>query len=167
MSHPWRLGRGWRVALGGLLILSGPVRRGLAEPFPQEADAAVEFRTGQGRVSLVPPIEISEIMVYRDGGTIGMQLVDRLGSVLSLCLDGRLRSARDAKKPYKLYLGARHPSDPRGRAVQVGGKEERAVLALLEQARQRTQAGEAHGVLEGQTLQVLERVIDVLRTRAR
>jgi hypothetical protein len=116
---------------------------------------------------VIPPVEVSEIVAYRDGGTIGMQMVDRLGSELPLCLDGRVKGGRNAKKPFQLYLGARHPTHPHARAIPVGGKEERAILGLLEQAQARTQAGEAHGMVEGQARQMLESVIGVLRARQR
>lgn len=100
------------------------------------ADEAEEvvFEVSSARVALRLPVVVEDAWAFRDGGTVGVRLKDRDGIVLDVCLDGRMRPQREARKPYHLFVGGRHPTDPRARQLPVGGADEKTILSLLGQA---------------------------------
>ena len=121
-----------------------------------------------GRVTLHPPVAIEDVSAYLDGGTVAVRLKDRDGVILELCLDGRLRPQREARKPYHLFLGGRHPTDPRARQVPVGGAEEKTILAVLQAATSSPGSAEAQpeqaAVVEDRH-RIVQQVIQTLQAR--
>jgi hypothetical protein len=105
-------------------------------------------------VTLHPPVIVQDAIAFLDGGTIAIRLKDGKGVTLDFCLDGRLRLTTDAQKPYHLFLGGQHPTDPRARELPVSGQEEKALLKLLKGA----------AVIEDHK-RLVEHVIEVLEAR--
>ena len=128
----------------------------------------IAFEVPSGRVTLHPPVAIEDVSAYRDGGTVAVRLKDRDGVILDLCLDGRMRPQREARKPYHLFLGGRHPTDPHTRKVPVGGAEEKTILALLQEATISPGSAEAQpeqaAVVEYRN-RILEKVFQTLQAR--
>ena len=129
---------------------------------------AIVLEVPSGRVTLHPPVAIEDVSAYRDGGTVAVRLKDRDGVILELCLDGRLRPQREARKPYHLFLGGRHPTDPRARQVPVGGAEEKTILAVLQAATSSPGSAEAQpeqaAVVEDRH-RIVQQVIQTLQAR--
>ena len=94
----------------------------------------VEIPLSSGIVKLIKPIEIVHADMFRDGGTMEVTLKDKDGRTFTFCLDGRMQSLGLWKKPrpYYIFIGVSHPDMPGGKPIPVGGKEEKAILKMLE-----------------------------------
>jgi hypothetical protein len=84
---------------------------------------------------LAPPVRILAIEGYRDGGTIGFELMGSNGVTLAGGFDGRMDHGR-AKLPRLLFVGAKHPSMPGARMLAESSSAERELLRLVSRALQ-------------------------------
>jgi len=84
--------------------------------------------------NLYSPIEIKDTLYYKDGGTTGIIIKDNSGKTSLLCLDGRMQIDEPGRtpKPYHVYIGATYPTDPKAQKIPIGGKEEKAILKILQ-----------------------------------
>ena len=128
----------------------------------------VVFEVSSARVTLRLPVVVEDAWAFRDGGTVGVRLKDRDGIVLDVCLDGRLRSQREARKPYHLFVGGRHPINPHAHQLPVGGADEKIILAVLQEATISSGSAETQpeqaAVVEYRN-RILEKVIQTLQAR--
>jgi hypothetical protein len=85
----------------------------------------------QGKIEMFLPLEISEILLYRDGGTVGVKLKDANGLEHLFCFDGRA-SERVKKLPSKIYYGATHPEHKGAKPLIPKGKNEKIILKYLQ-----------------------------------
>jgi len=76
---------------------------------------------------LVFPIEITRIVIFRDGGTVGIALKDAAGAEVEFCLDGSIR--RHTRNWF--YWETFYPDDNSGQLVARGSAAEASVIALL------------------------------------
>ena len=86
--------------------------------------------------SLVPPVRVAAADIYRDGGTIGVRLVDSVGRMLLFCINQRLQWNRPEPAERdttigRLFVGARYPTKKVAALVPAGGREECSILELL------------------------------------
>ena len=79
--------------------------------------------------SIEQPIDITDVLYYRDGGTIGVVMSDAAGKKLKFCLDRRIGK----KKPYPVFWGATHPTIRGAKKIAIAGHEERVILKNLQQ----------------------------------
>lgn len=84
-----------------------------------------------GTIQLYPPIEIKEVMYYRDGGTTGVILIDKNSQEFQFCLDGRMQFGEEVE-PYQIYVGSTHPEGTGAESIPIDGVEEKSLLKILE-----------------------------------
>ncbi len=110
------------IGLVILLLVSSPL-----------AEAANDYiiELPDEKIVLTAPIKILWIDMARDGGTIGVTLLDSKGVNFEFCFDGRMQTVEDYTPPH-VFLKAIHPSLEGALAVPVGGAEERVLQSLME-----------------------------------
>ena len=86
----------------------------------------------QGTVTLNPPFEVTDTMLYKDGGTIGIVVRDINGISLPLCYDQRIKVPEEERF---VYVGATHPSESSAAKVTPGSATEKALLRILTSAK--------------------------------
>lgn len=131
---------------------------GNTEPTPEEV------------LSLKSPIRVTSINSYKDGGTKCFALLDAANKELLFCLDGRMEHVSEKNSRY-LFIGALHPSDPKAEKLPIGGKEEKAVLSILDRCLKepiteadRKRLQEAAELSENER-KILLRIIETLKKR--
>lgn len=116
------------LLLVGVLALSMMSAQGLSTVGHNEAvTIALEGKS----ITLYAPFEITQAMMFRDGGTIAILIEDSAGISLPFCLDGRINRPSPLRH---LYIGARHPSDAEAEQVPIGSTAEKAILIILKSA---------------------------------
>jgi len=105
------------LAVIALSALFGCRNRGSVEPVQIGAEL------------VEPPIEITDVRYFSDGGTAAIDLAARGGKKFQLCFDGRLLS----DTPSRIYFGAEHPTKPGATLIAAGSEQEKGLLALLKQ----------------------------------
>ena len=102
----------------------------------QVASAAdyAEIPLATGAVKLLKPIEIKHADMFSDGGTISVILKDKNGKEFPFCLDGRMQELElwQRPKPYHMFVNATYPESRGAASVPVAGKEEKAILKILQ-----------------------------------
>lgn len=79
-------------------------------------------------LKISPPITIEKIDLFRDGGSIGVGLLDSSDIRYVFCIDGRIGS-------YTLdhvYINSFHPNVINAKLIPQGGKEEEKIIELLQ-----------------------------------
>lgn len=113
--------------------------------------------------TLAEPARILRAEIYKDGGTVAIELEDANGQATWICLD---RRAGQSTRPWgSLIVGVKHPNDPGGEVLARGGTEERQILTLLRASLddfQEHSAGQPRGVHQ---VELVGRVIDALESR--
>lgn len=115
--------------------------------FVDVEDDAFQIILPKGTGKLYRPIEIKDVLEYRDGGTIGIVLKDSKERTFSFCYDGRAiivpwfdtyeeivkyEEEYRLRHPRHIYVGATYPDEAGAQKIPVGGKEEQSILQLLE-----------------------------------
>lgn len=130
----------WLVGLlfvSELVALSGCSQRRLEVVEQQQVRHVSEV------LHLAYPVRVIECDTYRDGGTLGVKVIDKWGRRFSFAVDGRMRSAevrRDLRgdsafiAARHIYVGAAHPNKKGAREIPVLGDEELAILDMLDLA---------------------------------
>ena len=67
---------------------------------------------------LSPPISIEKIDIFRDGGSIGVEIIDSSGLKFIFSVDGRISS----NTLDYLYINAFHPTREGAKLIPRGGK---------------------------------------------
>jgi hypothetical protein len=116
------------LLLISMLALSTMLAQGL---IASEHDEAVTIALEGKSITLYAPFEITQAMMFRDGGTIAIVVEDSAGVSLPFCLDGRIN--RPSKLRH-LYIGATHPSDAKAEQVPISSAAEKAILTILKSA---------------------------------
>ncbi|MBM3248856.1 MAG: hypothetical protein FJZ10_05515 [Candidatus Omnitrophica bacterium] len=83
-------------------------------------------------LNLSLPIEVEDVIMYDDGGTIGVILKDSKGKTFTFCADNRMLRSGPRVEERHLYVGTLHPDNPGSREIPLSGKEERAILMILQ-----------------------------------
>jgi hypothetical protein len=97
------------------------------------------------QTQLKEPITIKRIDIYRDGGSIGVMLVDAVGQELPFCLDGGARSeTRDS-----LYIGSARPVRDPANLIPKGDEREKAIIQVLQSILDREFSVEEQSALQG------------------
>ena len=78
--------------------------------------------------ALVPPIHVVLADAYGDG-VVWFVLEDERGNFARVCIDGRKLS----RTRHRLFDEAKHPKDPKGILLELGGDEEAVVVPLISQ----------------------------------
>ena len=65
-----------------------------------------------------PPIEITDVRYFSDGGTAAIYFTARGGGKFQLCFDGWLLS----DTPSRIYFGAEHPTKPGATLIAAGSE---------------------------------------------
>ncbi len=81
-----------------------------------------------GSVSLQPPLTLAELLVWRDGGSLGFVLRDAAGTELRFCVAGPI----PASVAGRWFIGATHPSHEGARIIDAGGGVENALRRALQ-----------------------------------
>src|SRR5262249_50800508 len=76
-------------------------------------------------LAIVEPVEVKEVLYWKDGGSIGLELRDAKGTVHPFALDGR------AKKSRSLFLGVTYPTETNGKRADIWGAEEQELYSVL------------------------------------
>jgi hypothetical protein len=79
-------------------------------------------------LNITPPITIEKIDIFRDGGSIGVELIDSVGERFVFSVDGRLGS--DTLD--RVYINAYHPNLDNAKLIPQGGKEEGKIIECLQ-----------------------------------
>ena len=82
----------------------------------------------EGFPELTLPITIGKIDIYRDGGSIGVRLIDAAGVKFEFCVDGR----RMGNTVDRLYINAYYPNREGAKLISRGAKEENKIIELLQ-----------------------------------
>ena len=82
----------------------------------------------EGFPELTIPITIGKIDIYRDGGSIGVRLIDAAGVKFEFCVDGR----RGSNTIDRLYINAYYPKREGAKLISRGAKEENKIIELLQ-----------------------------------
>jgi hypothetical protein len=93
---------------------------------------AVTIELKKGSVTLNPPFEVEETLLYKDGGTIGIVIKDSQGISLPLCLDGRIKMPAEDRH---VYVGATYPDESSALRVTSGSANQKTLLELLQSAK--------------------------------
>jgi hypothetical protein len=112
------------VALAGITQCAGVIA------YAQDETETIQLK--QGTVTLNPPFEVTETMLYKDGGTIGIVVRDAKGISLPLCYDQRIKVPEAERF---VYVGATHPSESSAAKVTPGSATEQALLRILTSAK--------------------------------
>jgi hypothetical protein len=80
-----------------------------------------------GAAALQPPLTLAELLVWRDGGSLGFVLRDATSTELRFCVAGPI----PASIAGRWFIGATHPSHEGARIVDAGGDVERALKRAL------------------------------------
>ncbi|MEE9615184.1 MAG: hypothetical protein V3W31_09620 [Thermodesulfobacteriota bacterium] len=94
------------------------------------AGAAGEEDEGTGLPRLGGTISLKDVFLHRDGGTTCAVIVDSERKSLVICFDRRV----DTETPFRIYAGARHPSEDGALLIPRGGREEARLISMLWQA---------------------------------
>ena len=86
----------------------------------------------KGSVTLDAPYEITETLMYKDGGTIGIVVKDSKGISLPLCYDQRIKVPKESRF---VYVGATHPDESSAKKVIRGSESARALFKVLTSAK--------------------------------
>lgn len=105
-------------------VQSGANVPAIQEPTAEEAVATL---------SLKLPVQVVEVLMWRDGGSVGVRLADANRKEYPFCLDGHAQHVGPDKEPplRYVYVGALYAGKP-GTAVPIGGEVERALKVLLQ-----------------------------------
>ena len=79
-------------------------------------------------IDLSPPISIEKVVMYRDGGTIGIELKDINNKTISFCIDSRFGS----KTRGKIYIGSTHPTHKNTKIVNDIEFEKQLIHTIIE-----------------------------------
>lgn len=110
-------------AIGVLLVLAHT--RAWSDPAP---------------LGLVPPLKLTRVVYFKDGGTTMFEVTDSKGHTIVGGFDGRTRAVQTPSPPDSwvfdatprhMYLDAEHPARPSARLLPLWGDEERAVVRML------------------------------------
>jgi hypothetical protein len=112
------------AALAGIIQCAGVIA------YAQDETETIQLK--QGTVTLNPPFEVTETMLYKDGGTIGIVVRDANGISLPLCYDQRIKVPEEERF---VYVGATHPSESSAAKVTRGSATEQALLRILTSAK--------------------------------
>ncbi|MFA7235443.1 MAG: hypothetical protein WC058_01150 [Phycisphaeraceae bacterium] len=106
-----------------LFVLAGC---GTPEMSKAASDESIEITSD---IVMQPPLELVQLLRWRDGGSIGFQFEDVRGTKLSFTVDGHIGSPT----PGRWDLGALYPTT-NGTALllESGGSSERALQRLLD-----------------------------------
>jgi|GEM_PF-4297817 len=91
--------------------------------YNESADLAFACRT----LALAPPVYLTNITTYRDGGTLGFLFTDTKGLEITFCLDGRIGADGKGKD---IYYGVSYPVE-HGRKLKKGDLQAQALAILL------------------------------------
>jgi hypothetical protein len=112
------------VALAGIIQFAGVIA------YTQDETATIQLK--QGTVTLNPPFEVTETMLYKDGGTIGIVVKDAQGISLPLCYDQRIKVPENERF---VYVGATYLHEATAKKVERGSATEQALLQVLSSAK--------------------------------
>ena len=113
----------WAVSL--IIVIQFAGIKALAE----SETATIELK--ESSITLIPPFEITETMLYKDGGTIGIVVKDSQGISLPLCYDRRIKVPEEERF---VYVGATYPDESSSKKVVNGSETEKALLKVLTSA---------------------------------
>jgi hypothetical protein len=111
------------------VILAGIIQCASVIAYAQDQTETIQLK--QGTVTLNPPFEVTETMLYKDGGTIGIVVRDVNGISLPLCYDQGIKVPEEERF---VYVGATHPSESSAAKVTRGSATEQALLRILTSA---------------------------------
>ena len=97
--------------------------------YTQDETETIQLK--QGTITLNSPFEVTETMLYKDGGTIGIVVKDANGISLPLCYDQRIKVPEEERF---VYVGATHPNESSAAKVIRGSATEQALLRILTSA---------------------------------
>ena len=80
-------------------------------------------------LSANPPVYLTDISDWLDGGTLSYTLTDSDGQEFLFCLDGRLDSKGKGKD---VYWGVRYPTQEEGTLLEQGSLKAKALCTFLE-----------------------------------
>jgi hypothetical protein len=112
------------------VILAGIIQYACIIAYAQDQTETIQLK--QGTITLNPPFEITETMLYKDGGTIGIVVRDVNGISLPLCYDQRIKVPEEERF---VYVGATHPNESSAAKVTPGSATEQALLRILTAAK--------------------------------
>jgi hypothetical protein len=75
-----------------------------------------------------PPMKLDELIVWRDGGSLGFKMSDASGRQIAFCVDGRASSPTCNH----FFLNVPHPAQQGGRKLDLGGDEEKQLISYLQ-----------------------------------
>jgi hypothetical protein len=110
--------------LSAAILAFGAASCGTEAPVPTTAEERVAAYT----LGLKAPVEVVDVCRFLDGGTTGFILQDCRSKPLEGCFDGRL----GMPSPKRIFLGSLRPSIRHSHSLELGSKEESAVILLLE-----------------------------------
>ncbi|MFH1201638.1 MAG: hypothetical protein V1674_01950 [Candidatus Omnitrophota bacterium] len=114
-----------KIAIFFAIILAVVIFTGTGQAGEEET---VEIPLSGRTVVLHWPLKLEQALYYRDGGTIGIVIKDREENTFQFCLDARL-----SVKKHQVYVGAVHPEASGAETLSFEGKEEKAIVAMLEE----------------------------------
>jgi hypothetical protein len=82
---------------------------------------------GPPLAALQPPIKLDELLVWRDGGSLGFKLSDAARHHVAFCVDGRIGSTTVGY----FFLNVTHPTQDNGQKLDLGGDTEKTLISYL------------------------------------
>ncbi|MFO0965753.1 MAG: hypothetical protein U0793_09250 [Gemmataceae bacterium] len=77
-------------------------------------------------LTIIEPVEVKQVLYWKDGGSLGLELKDAKGTVHRFALDGREKGG-----PRNLFLGVTYPGGKEGKRVEIWAVEEQELYAVL------------------------------------
>ena len=105
------------------------MRIGLAWAILVALSSAAQSDEPQGPplVVLQPPINLNELLVWRDGGSLGFKLSDAARRHVTFSVDGRVGSSTVGY----FFLNVTHPTQNNGRKLDLGSDTENTLISYL------------------------------------
>jgi len=114
------------VGVGVVRIVADEKKSG-AEPKTTKSATSTDQPKGPLTAALQPPIKLDELLVWRDGGSLGFKLSDAAQRHVAFCVDGRFGSSTRGC----FFLNVTHATQNGGRRLDLGGDTEKTLIFYL------------------------------------
>ena len=83
---------------------------------------------GHRVTALQPPMKLDELIVWRDGGSLGFRLSDASGQHLTFCVDHKIKSPTAGN----FFFNVTHADQEGGQKLDLGGDAEKQLISYLQ-----------------------------------
>jgi hypothetical protein len=110
------------------LIRTAPDWKKRAAGLEMTKGGAADQPQGRLAAALRPPIKLDELLVWRDGGTLGFKLSDAGGRHVAFCVDRKIKSPIAGH----FFLNVTHADQKGGERIDLGSDTEQTLISYLQ-----------------------------------